>query len=273
MISKKRRDEDNSNVLEAPIAEVFPDDPVTKTETEEDEKYLRLANQLADLQKQNAELARTQMQLLTNPNWQSENNFNVQLEDPNKVVLVDPALDPDGFARGVTERTRIVSENARKQFELDNRRSLTVKERADNLKRAFAERYPELADDDERIDFISTRVAQEAQARGVNVERYMFQTTDKFVDDVAKRYVKVFGEPEEEDADDNFEDRRPASRVRTKRNSRNRNRSEDDDMVSRTSGIFGGTESGGRPTKNRDEESGPGMIEDIQEIQKKSGFW
>lgn len=275
MISKQRRDE---AILDNPIAEVFPDDPPEQVTNKDQDKFDILAKQIADLQTENANLARQQMALLSNPNWQSENNFQPQLEDPNKIKLVDPALDPDGYANALAQRTRIENDNARKTFDADNRRQLTVKERADNLKAAFAEKYPHLVDDEDsenRIDFISTRVAQAAQKRGVNVERYMFQTTDKFVDDVAKQYIKTFGEPEtgEEDFEDNFEDHRPAPRARSKPASRRRNRQEDDNVVSRTSGIFGGSESGGRPGRTVDEETGGGMIEDIHAIQKKSGFW
>ncbi len=135
-----------------------------------------------------------------------------------------------------------------------------------------------MAEDKEKIDFVSTQVAKAAQRKGLDVERYMFLTQDKFLDDVAKKYIDVFGDPTEsddetEDYDDTPRRRRAAAPARARRQSVRRNREEEDD--NRTGGIFGGNESGGRPSRSRDsdEESGPSMIDDIQNLQRKTGFF
>lgn len=281
MITKKpRKQEVDEQMFETPVAQMFDDvDNEEGKVVEQDDRYEVLAKQIAELQRANEEIQRANMALLQNPSWGSQTEFQPQLEDPNKIELPDPAIDPAGYSEANLRRLRIQNENDRRLREADDRKKKTVEEKAEALQEAFAAKYPELALDQEKLDFVSVKVAQDAQKRGVDVQRYMFLTTDKFLDDVAKRYVKVFGEPEpledddydiEEDRSNNL--RREASASR-RRNSRRRSRQEDDDVVSRTSGIFGGNESGGRPGRARDDDRGPDMIDDLHAIQRKTGFF
>lgn len=281
MITKKpRKQEVDEQMFETPVAQMFDDvDNEEGKVVEQDDRYEVLAKQIAELQRANEEIQRANMALLQNPSWGSQTEFQPQLEDPNKIELPDPAIDPAGYSEANLRRLRVQNENDRRLREADDRKKKTVEEKAEALQEAFAAKYPELALDQEKLDFVSVKVAQDAQKRGVDVQRYMFLTTDKFLDDVAKRYVKVFGEPEpledddydiEEDRSNNL--RREASASR-RRNSRRRSRQEDDDVVSRTSGIFGGNESGGRPGRSRDDDRGPDMIDDLHAIQRKTGFF
>jgi hypothetical protein len=96
------------------------------------------------------------------------------------------------------------------------------------------------------------------------------------MEDVANSYYEIFGEPEPVDEDD-FEDtsrnRRASSDRQPRATSRRRNREEDYDN-GRTSGVFGGNESGGRPSRREeDDERGPDMIDDIHQLQLKTGFF
>jgi hypothetical protein len=281
MITRKRRDEnsDQEITFDQPIAEVFEDrDEPAEQKSQSDDRYDQLAKQLADLQNRLVESERANMALLSNPNWQSQSNEQVVDLDPNKVELPDPALDPNGYDKALAERNRIRADNDRRREAADNRKKQDINEKVEDLWDAFAEKYPDMADDKERIDFVSTQIARQAAKRGVNVERYMFLTRDKFLDDVAAKYIDVFGDPSGEGEDDKFEDaprsNRALSRSNSGRRSNNRNRQEDE-YVGRTGGIFGGNESGGRPSRGRDadEESGPSMIDDIYAIQRKSGFF
>jgi hypothetical protein len=283
-ISRKpleKKAEENS-MFDTPVAQMFDDVDNEEGRNEVvDDRYEALAKQIAELQKANDEIQRANMALLNNPSFGREVDFQPQLEDPDKIALPDPALDPDGFSKANLRRMEVQNANQRKLREAEDRKNQTVKEKADALEAAFASKYPELAQDKERLDYISIKVATEAQKRGLDVQRYMFLTQDKFLDDVAKRYVKVFGEPEPLEDDDDFDyqedarrSERHAPRNRGRTRARRRDRSEDNDVVSRTSGIFGGTESGGRPGRVQDDERHmPDMIDDIHAIQKKTGFY
>lgn len=268
----------NETTFDTPTAEIFDDVDGENKGKQEEDRYEKLAAQLAQLAKDNEELRQSQMQGLVMPS--NANDFQVQLDDPMKIALPDPALDPDGFDKAQAERNRIRDENRQRQRDADERKQKHIKDKADQLQTSFAELYPEHAADKEKTDFASMQVLKDAQARGINVEAYMFRTQDRFLADVAKRYEKIFGNPvendefQEDEAQDDYQEVRrrkaaPAGRTQPRR----RNRQEDDSMVQRTGGIFGGTESGGRPTRSKqDEDNGPDMIDDIQTMQRKYGF-
>lgn len=276
----KKKENEEQQMFETPTAEIFRDVDNEEGKNEiVDDKYDTLAKQLADLQTRLSESEKANMALLVQPQWRSQTTETYTEVKPETVALPDPALDPDGYDRATGERNRIRWENQQRKADFDNRQRQSVQEKVDNLWEAFGDKYPDMVKDKERVEFVSTQVAKDAQRRGIDVERYMFLTQDKFLDDVARKFVSVFGEPEGEDDRDDFEDnqsgrRTPASST-SRRRASNRRREEDDDMVSRTGGIFGGNESGGRPSRGRDadEEQGPSMIDDIQALQRKTGFF
>jgi hypothetical protein len=285
MITRKRKEPSDLDqpIFSQPTAQIFEDvdnEAGGGKSEDEDKRFEELGKQIAELQRVNDEMQRANMALLASPTGWKSQAIDAQLEDPNKVELPDPALDPQGYDKATGERQRIRNENHDRQRRAEEAKDRLAKERADELVNAFSEKYPALANDEdheERLNFVSLAIVKAAQKRGVDVERYMFVTQDKFLDDVAKKYVKVFGEPEEDD-DDFVEEPRARKRASSSsdrgNNSRRRRRSEDDDMVSRTSGIFGGTEGGGRPSRNKgDDENGPDMIDDIQALQRKTGFY
>lgn len=275
MITRKRKDEQIN--FEQPTAEIFEDNDVRPQEKEQDDRYDRLAQQLADMQTRLGEAEKANMALLSTPPNYSQVNDQFVEQDINKIELPDPALDPKGFSDASIRRGEVAAENRRRRDEFNNRKQNEIAEKVDSLWADFGDKYPDMADDKDRIDFISTAIAKDALKRGVNVERYMFLTRDKFIDDVAAKYISVFGDPSDGDADfeeDRSNNRRAEARPAPRRRTNNRDRSEDE-YVGRTGGIFGGTESGSRPsrTRNDDEDNGPSMLDDIQALQRKTGFF
>lgn len=279
MITKTKRNDIEQPLFENPVAQMFEDvdNENGKQVDPADEKYDALSKQLADLQMRLSESEKANMALMTTPSqWRSQTNEAPVEIKPESVALPDPALDPDGFDRAQGERQRIRYENQKRRDDFENRQKNNVQEKIDDLWFEFGERYPAMASDKERIDFVSTQVAKQAHKRGMDVERYMFLTRDKFIEDVAAKYEEVFGAPEEDDNESNevpSRSRRAEARPRNRSRSNNRNRQEDE-YVGRTAGVFGGAESGGRPTRGREEEdTGPSMIDDIQALQRKTGFF
>jgi hypothetical protein len=265
-------------LFDTPIAETFEDNDVRDIKTEEkDDKYEALAKQLANLQSEMAETQRANMALLSQNTGRSQVETFTEVK-PESVALPDPALDPDGYDRALAQRQNIRAENQRRQNDIQARRQQEASDKVADLWENFQEKYPNIADDQDRIDFIASSLAKQAQRRGLDLERYMFVTADKFMDDVANKYYEVFGEPEgdnENDLEDAPRQRRSSSRDDTRRPSRRRDRQENE-PVGRTSGVFGGNESGGRPGgrgREDDDERGPDMIDDIQQLQLKTGFF
>lgn len=276
MITKTKRNE-NEMTFDEPIAQVFEDldnESSIGDKKPEDDRYEKLANQLAELQTRLSESEKTNMALLTSPQRYSQVNDAPIEVKPESVALPDPALDPEGYDKAKAERDNIRYENRRRQEDFKTRQERSNQNKIDGLWDDFADRFPDI-DDKERIDFVATKVAQDALKRGLDVERYMFVTRDKFMNDVAKKYEDVFGLPEVDDENNEEDTRRSsraASRPRGRPRANNRNRQEDE-YVGRTAGVFGGNESGGRPSRGGEEDTGPSMIDDIQAIQRKTGFF
>lgn len=280
MAITRTRKENDEPFFQTPTAQIFEDidhERDGKKPEDQDDKYDKLASQIADLAKQNEELRNSQMAMLTTPSRSQVQEVFVP-QDPNKIELPDPALDPNGYDNAVARRNEIRSSNQQRQQEINQRRLADQTEKVENLWDAFSDKYPDMSEDKEKVDFVATQVSKAAQRRGLDVERYMFgPMQDKYLADVAKKYVEVFGEPEgEDDFEDTTSRRRASSRTDTRSSSRRRNR-EEDDNVGRTGGVFGGNESGGRPSsRSRDDDEDArqnSMIDDLQALQRKTGFF
>lgn len=199
---------------------------------------------------------------------------------PDKEIeLPDMETDLTGYIAAREKNVEVRLRNEQRKRDFDNSQSKTIEERSQMLMDDFAEKYPDLAEGGEkRIEYAATQVASRAHSRGVDVERYMFVTKDRYLKDVAKEYEAIFGAPDvEEDEEDDFEDvrnrRNAKTNTRTRkrtRNRRDRNRQEDDGNDGRTS-VFGGNDSGGRPSGY--EEEGGDMIDDFHKMQLKTGFF
>lgn len=281
MINRNKKttetNEDSDFQLGPSTAQIFEDvdHENTPKPNETDERYDALAKQLSDMQIRLVEAERANMALISQPQGNASQVTFVE-QDPNKISLPDPALDPEGYERAFTQRQQIRSDNERRRNEFTTKQQTEISEKVDDLWNSFSDKYADMAEDKERIDFIASKLVKQAVKRGVDANRYMFVTQDKFINDVAAEYVKIFGDPSdnnENDNDSNQSRRRNASDNNSRRNSSSRNREEDYD-VGRTGGVFGGNESGGRPTKRggREEDTGS-MIDDIQTLQRKTGFF
>lgn len=275
-----RQQSQDDIVLETPAHELFDDVDNERKPAVEEDRYEKLAEQMANLQREMQETQRANMALLSQSNTRVNDHY-VEVK-PETVALPDPALDPEGYEQAVAKRTEIRNQNTQRRQEFDNRQRSRTEERVNDLWESFSTEYADIAeneDSQERIDFIASKLVKKAQKRGIDVERYMFTTQDKFMADVAAEYEKTFGAPDV-DEDDN-RDEQPRSRNRnrsvdtsSRNRPRNRNRGREEEMVSRTGGIFGGNESGGRASGRRDDiDDGPSMIDDIQTMQKKTGFF
>lgn len=280
MISRtpKKLEQDTNNLFGSsmPTAQVFDDvdgeDAPSREELEKD----KIAELEAQLRRVNEKLETRDSDLdyLQQPSHRSQTNEGPIIVDPKSVALPDPALDPDGFSNATQQRTQIVLENDRRRRDFDTRQKNDLDTKVADLWADFGDKYPEMAADKKRIDYIASQLAQDAARKGIDPQKYMFGTPNRFMKDVAKEYVSIFGEPETDDTDvddDPPVSRRRPARAGARRSTRDRDREEESD--GRSSGVFGGNDGSGHATRKVNEEDGPSMIDDLWAMQKKSGFF
>jgi hypothetical protein len=159
--------------------------------------------------------------------------------------LPDPTLSPEAYSKALSERVAgyVKSTTAAEQARLNAERQ--GNNRVEQLWSEFSTKHAEYAENQELAEFAALQVARELQGKGIDLERYMFQNRDAYFKDVVTKMDKLVpkAEPEAEAEPE------------------------------RTAGIFGGLESGGAPARGRQPQRMPDMVQDLQESQRKSGFF
>lgn len=170
--------------------------------------------------------------------------------------LPDPVNDPAAYAMALGQRIRDEA-NSQRQYDQQNQSIINEREqKIEGLWEDFEGAYPEIAKDKEGMEFVTMKVAKKAKARGADLDRYMFVTQQKFMQDVAQEYGRIFGEDDGESE--------PAPKPRR--------RAREDDEPTRTS-VFGGLEGGGRPSNPEPKHNEQGMVKELQDLQLQSGFF
>lgn len=174
--------------------------------------------------------------------------INTQITPPQKKELPDPTLYPEEYARAVHEN--IMSElNAKQQAEREQAQTKQQESsKYDALYEDFAIAYPEIAEHEDRLEFVAAQVVRDAQKRGIDPNRYMFQHQQKFMADIAARYEQVFGSKTDE------------------------GKGEEDQDDGRSTSIFGGLEAGPQGGRRQTPPQGD-MIKEIHAEQRKMGLF
>lgn len=180
-----------------------------------------------------------------------------QFKQPEFKNLPDPSIDPEGYAAAVHTQVAKQVQDYVKETSDYQANQVDPSDQARELWNKFTTSYKEYAGNQDQVEFAASKVAQEARAKGLDPQKYMFGPgQDYFLRDVKDMVVKVFGDPTkktEDDEDDGGED--------------------NGNDISRSMSIFGGLESAGRPGKKTNDVAEKGdMIKEIQEIQRKTGF-
>lgn len=176
--------------------------------------------------------------------------------------LPDPVDHPQEYAREVMQRGAQYQAQLT-DFHAKSNQPATQGGDYELLWQDFKDANKDYATDEDGLEFAVSKVRKNMQRRGVDMDKYMFGNSDRFFRDITKEYDKRFGKPDGEDADEPVE---AASRKRVKA------QASDDDDGSRTEGIFGGIDgssSGRTPAKPPVGD----MIKDLQDIQRKTGYY
>lgn len=171
--------------------------------------------------------------------------------------LPDPLEDPDSFANTLT--ARILETVGSQLAERDNAANYAadLDNKAATMWTDFQKQYPSWSSYEDRVGYVTNLVCNDAESKGLDLNRYMFNNRDQFFKDVNAKMVEVFGAPEDDDGS----------------NSPSETATSGDDGASRTAATFPGS---GSPMAFERPTSGPkpgDMIKDIQDLQRKSGFY
>ncbi len=218
-----------------------------------------LLERIAALEAQTKQLSATNAALMTTPAPSNPTPAAPKKQEVDMDGLPDPITEPDKYAKELNKRIMAsVQSNLSAQREAERAAADAAQEerdRADGLWSEFQELYPDLAENQDFVDFAASKVVKKAQSRGRDVTRYIYTTREVFFNDVADEIKKSFGDvlkpSDENEVDDT-----------------------DDDDTSRSEGIFSGHPlAASTKQSKKDKEDAGDMLKDLRDLQKESGFF
>lgn len=176
--------------------------------------------------------------------------------------LPDPLDKPKEYGEALAKRVADFNAETQRFYREQERQRQAAAPDFDGLWREFSTTNEAYLEDQEGLEFIVNKVKKDAERKGLDLNRYMFQNSDRFFRDITTAYDKRFGKPGEDE--ENLEDTRTTRRKAAE--------PEGEEEANRTGGIFGGIDgsSGGR--KPASAPAGD-LIKDLQDIQRKSGYF
>lgn len=167
-------------------------------------------------------------------------------QTPQKWDWADPVTEPDAFAATLGQYTTYVIEQRDAAQRAEQEKVRAQSQKANALWADFSSQYKEYAEKGDQIGYAYRRVADRLAENGIDPLDYGTVNKPALFQQVVDEYTKVFG---------------PIKPTQ----------SSDDDDNSRTAGIFGGFESGGKPAEGKE---APGdMIKDLKDMQKAMGIF
>ena len=165
--------------------------------------------------------------------------------------MPDLITEPEAYQRELNLRIEKAFQARTSRQQQANQQANQQSQASDTLWADFIEAQPEMAEDPDRVEYVTIQVVRKAQARGLDVQRYMHGNRERFIADVAKEYERVFGKPGDDTKGDEPDNK--------------------GDEPDRSTSIFGGQEGGYQTPKIP--KGGSDMIKDIKDMQRASGFW
>lgn len=158
--------------------------------------------------------------------------------------LPDPVAYPDEYAKELNKR---IQASVAERFEYQtkqNNQARSQENRVKGLWDDFSIAHPDIAQEKDRVEFAAQKVAARAQARGIDLDRYMFANSQTFFRDIAGEYNKLFPKVEAQEVEED---------------------------ANRSQSIFGGVDSMNRVQPKAPEKGD--MIADLHNIQRKMGLF
>ena len=219
-----------------------------------------MSGEMADLRTANQRLQNAPLMASTSQSYQV---------DPSRLKLdltglPDPVDNLTEYQTKLAERINGVIEARTYAVQADIYEQQSNQQEAERLWNGFSAKYEDWAAYPDLVGTVATQVAAEARASGVDVRRYMGINTEQFYADIAARLQKSYGKLIEEEEEE--EEVKPGPTSRTQPGG-----VAPEEETHRTGGISGGLESGHKSSSGP---AGPGdMVKDIQDLQRKSGYY
>lgn len=182
--------------------DVYDDDGQDKTKQKDTEAVDKV---IADLQAKIAGLEGTVAATRDRPVQDPA----IQLGPPAPPVFPDlpnPAEDPNGYRDAVLAQTQALIKYEKDLYQYQNRQTAASSAKSNDLWADFSTKYEDYAENEERIEIATTRIIQKAQARGVDVDKFMYGNRDGFMKQVVDEYDRLFGKPVIDDTDTDEDD-------------------------------------------------------------------
>lgn len=179
----------------------------------------------------------------------------------NDDAMPDPVLDADNYAKWLLKRTEALITTRMEASQKAVAEQTSNANAYDNLWNGFLEQEGNdvWADEPEKVQVAALKVSKKLQARGIDVNRYMFGSPELFYADVVKMLEDDFGRPATEDKDNEGSDDTAATDV---------------GEVDRTAGLMGGQVSPAvKGTGIKSNAGVPDLLGDLVSIQRKGGWY
>lgn len=255
---QQKQEEVTESILDV-LARNAPDykEPTAATDSKKQPDVAELLARLDTIQQRLDESERANIALTT-----AAPRATVTAQPPqfNVEGLPDPVTHPQEYAAELAKRQHEYGQ-AYTKYQADVAAASAPQGDANALWEDFTDRYGAYAEDQEGVEFAVSKALKKAQARGMDIDKYRFQNSDRFFRDVVAIYDERFGKPEGLE---------PEPKQQQRKTTRQPIEDEDGDD-GRASSIFGGSDASGirapAPPKPGD------MLKDIQDIQRKTGYF
>lgn len=126
----------------------------------------------------------------------------------------DPIQEPAAYAKFVRDATQATIDYEKQAYQYQQRQASNKNNRTAELWNTFSESYKDYASNEERVEVAASRVLAKAAAKGIDTDKYMYESSDKFMKDVTAEIDRLFGKPQsgksgdgDDDDDDDDDDR------------------------------------------------------------------
>lgn len=181
--------------------------------------------------------------------------------------LPDPLTDRTAYEQQLQTRINAVMDARDHALRTESETRANQSNQSDMLWNRFTSLHPEWTEHQEVVGAVAAKVVRDMQARGLNAQQYMTAYPDMYLADVHKelnsKYARLV-------ADDEGEEEEPTQNLGRPHHGSSLSGDDDD---GRTGGIFGGLESGGKPSAGAKDPKAGDMIKDLQDVQRKTGFF
>lgn len=192
----------------------------------------------------------------------------VVLKEPqlNMDGLPDPFTDREGYAREVLKRSEVYKHEMMQYEDARKPKAPDPVGDGDALWEDFVAANPEYSGlPERRMTYAVSEAMRDLAKRRVDVQRFMYEQPDRWFKKVTSTYDNIFGSPV--DGDDDAE-RLGASETRS---TPRRAVKAEEENADRSGGIFGGSH---QPVQRVQRQTSAGdMIKDLQDIQRKTGYF